>query len=300
MDKKVNLFIVGAPKAGTTSLFYYLSQHAEIETSKLKEPMFFCTDLYKNKEDKKLADYLSLFNLHTDKKYLLESSTWYLYSTAAAKNIYDYNANSKIIIILRNPLDLLCSLQEFRLFTGREDSKSLEIAISKEPTRLNGHGLPKNTDLHKNQYDYTGLIRFSEQIKRYKSYFKDDNICILNYDDLKKSTSDVMNTICDFLKIERINMRDIKTDKKNTGKINKSATFKKFTNNPPKIFRKFVRFFLSSDTRSKLYDYLVKINSKEKKTSRVEVSEEIKEIFDSEIIKLNLITKNQFRSWNNK
>ena len=38
---KVNTFIVGAPKAGTTSLHYYLNQHADVSMSSVKEPNFF-------------------------------------------------------------------------------------------------------------------------------------------------------------------------------------------------------------------------------------------------------------------
>ena len=38
---KVGIFIVGAPKAGTTSLHYYLNEHPEILMSAVKEPDFF-------------------------------------------------------------------------------------------------------------------------------------------------------------------------------------------------------------------------------------------------------------------
>ena len=38
---KVNTFIVGAPKTGTTSLYYYLNQHMNVCMSSIKEPNFF-------------------------------------------------------------------------------------------------------------------------------------------------------------------------------------------------------------------------------------------------------------------
>ena len=38
---KVNFFIVGAPKAGTTSLYSYLNQHHSISMSLVKEPNYF-------------------------------------------------------------------------------------------------------------------------------------------------------------------------------------------------------------------------------------------------------------------
>jgi hypothetical protein len=36
-----NFFIVGAQKAGTTSLYHYLNQHPQVYMSPIKEPFFF-------------------------------------------------------------------------------------------------------------------------------------------------------------------------------------------------------------------------------------------------------------------
>jgi len=38
---KVDFFIVGAPKAGTTSLYHYLNEHPQVEMSSQKEPDYF-------------------------------------------------------------------------------------------------------------------------------------------------------------------------------------------------------------------------------------------------------------------
>ena len=43
--KKPNLFIIGAPKCGTTFLYYYLRQHPDIFFPSFKEPHFFGSDL---------------------------------------------------------------------------------------------------------------------------------------------------------------------------------------------------------------------------------------------------------------
>jgi hypothetical protein len=44
MSRLPNFFVVGAPKAGTTSLYHYLDQHPEIYMSAIKEPYFFSTE----------------------------------------------------------------------------------------------------------------------------------------------------------------------------------------------------------------------------------------------------------------
>ena len=61
---KPNLFIVGAPKCGTTFLYHYLKQHPEIFFPDFKEPHFFGSDLIRKNEayDLNLNEYQKLFN----------------------------------------------------------------------------------------------------------------------------------------------------------------------------------------------------------------------------------------------
>src|SRR5580700_10947295 len=44
-SRKPNFFIVGAPKAGTTSLYHYLDQHPDIYMSPMKEPCYFASEM---------------------------------------------------------------------------------------------------------------------------------------------------------------------------------------------------------------------------------------------------------------
>ena len=57
--KKPNLFIVGAPRCGTTSLYRYLGQHPDIFMSSEKELNFFASDLYLPQFTE--SEYLSFF-----------------------------------------------------------------------------------------------------------------------------------------------------------------------------------------------------------------------------------------------
>jgi len=123
-----NLFVVGAVKGGTTSLYTVLKKHKDINMSPLKEPHYFSKniDIKKFRKEyrasyvsddeleKYLAgemcdelflafigtemDYQKLFKKRNNEKYLGEVSPSYLYSQIAAKNIYEYNRKAKIII----------------------------------------------------------------------------------------------------------------------------------------------------------------------------------------------------------
>ncbi len=106
-----NLFIVGAPKCGTTSLHSILNLHPEIGMSEPKELNFFSSEdlanqnLYYN--DFKVStfeNYMKCFLLNADFNYVGESSVSYFSYPNAHKKIYRHNKNSRIIVLLRNPI----------------------------------------------------------------------------------------------------------------------------------------------------------------------------------------------------
>ena len=105
---KVNTFIVGAPKAGTTSLHYYLQQHPEVCMSAIKEPNFFTaanvSDLYYDVDPILNEDDYHLIFSDLKKKVVGEASVSYLYYPLIADKIFEYNPKAKIIILLRNPV----------------------------------------------------------------------------------------------------------------------------------------------------------------------------------------------------
>ena len=118
---KVNTFIVGAPKAGTTSLHYYLNQHADVSMSSVKEPNFFSSKeveslFYNSKCIDDSNDYHGLFS--KEKRQIIgEASVSYLYYEKVPNRIHDYNSEAKIIIMLREPVERSFShyLMDYRL-----------------------------------------------------------------------------------------------------------------------------------------------------------------------------------------
>ena len=120
---KVGIFIVGAPKAGTTSLYNYLNEHPEIVMSMKKETDYFSNEsiekqgmYYEKKRIMTLARYHSFFPVSENKIYG-EASVSYLFYKDVPKKIKDYNDNGKIIVMLRNPVDRAFShyLMDYRL-----------------------------------------------------------------------------------------------------------------------------------------------------------------------------------------
>lgn len=191
---KVNTFIVGAPKAGTTSLHDYLNHHPDVSMSSVKEPNFFSSNevesLYYNSSPiSNINDYHQLFNL--DKKVIGEASVSYLFYEEVPRRIYEYNSDAKIIIMLRDPIHRAHShyLMDARL--GFCNS-SIEYIFS-EPERF-----PQFFQ----QFFELGL--YTEQINKFLLTFKKENILILFYEDLEKDTKSVVEEVYRFLGLEKI------------------------------------------------------------------------------------------------
>ena len=106
-----NFLIVGAAKAGTTSLYEYMRQHPDIFMPEWKELSFFIGDsngpLHRVK---KPGYYYMVFANANGYKAVGEASTSYLYDDAAPNIIRDNLATIKIIIILRDPVAMSYSL----------------------------------------------------------------------------------------------------------------------------------------------------------------------------------------------
>jgi hypothetical protein len=136
IPKLPNFFIVGAPKAGTTSLYAYLDQHISVYMSPLKEPNYFASELRVENfveearprinceidalqdylrgdmSEKRFGglvstwdDYLKLYRKVSDETAIGEATPCYLWSETAARNIAARIPHAKIIISLRNPVD---------------------------------------------------------------------------------------------------------------------------------------------------------------------------------------------------
>jgi len=190
---KVNTFIVGAPKAGTTSLHFYLSKHENVCMSTIKEPNFFSSKevaslYYASKSMDSSEDYHRLFS--TPKKVLGEASVSYLFYEEVPKRIFDYNPEAKIIIMLRNPVERALSpyLMDCRLGFCN---------ISMENILLNRDKFPQFFQ----QFMELGL--YHSQVENYLSVFSKEQIKIIFYDDFKTDTQAVMNELADFLEIEK-------------------------------------------------------------------------------------------------
>ncbi len=246
MKKIPNFFIVGAPRTGTTSLYFYLKSHPQVYMSPIKEPNFFAKDLklsdfrggYKeplmfnlNKYfSKKVLDFVHLAYITDIEMYLKlykdvkneiaigEASTSYLYSKVAAKEIYKFNNDAKIIILLRNPVERAFSHYLMNLQIGLTDNFNF-LSDFYQDLKVNKKGWGIS-------HLYFELGLYYEMVNRYLEIFPKENVKIIIFEEFKKKPKKVFWEILKFLNLRKDYNVDL-TKKYNISNIPKNPKLHK-------------------------------------------------------------------------
>jgi len=197
MKKEIwpNFFIVGAPRAGTSSLYEYLLHTTKVYMSPIKEVNYFCPNVIpddfsiKPIRDKK--KYLKLFQKVKDEKAIGEASPSYLRDPDCPKLIFKHIPHAKIIISLRNPINQIFSNYLMLTSLGWE-RESFRQAV-------------ENNLAGKNLLGYTDLVNagmYSEQIKRFLDVFGKNQVRIIIFEEFIKEPKNTVKDILDFLEVD--------------------------------------------------------------------------------------------------
>jgi len=198
MEKWPNLFIVGAPKAGTSSLYAYLKDIPEIYMSPIKEPHYFSRSTIPDdspfKPIREKKKYLNLFKDRKNEKIVGEASPSYLIDPEAPKLIFQIVPQAFIIISLRDPVERVIS--EYFMFNR------LGILKSSFHDELK-KSLNKNFDLDGPRL---GLQRslYYENVKRYLQIFGKKQVKILIFENFISNPKKTVEDILKFVHLETL------------------------------------------------------------------------------------------------
>ena len=209
--KKPNLFIVGHPRTGTSSLHDYLDQHPDIFMSPIKEPNYFAKDFHAESDQfhqkalyfpfRSEKRYLKLYKDWGDEKIAGEASATNLFSELSATEIYRFNQHSKIIMSFREPVDFLYSYHSTAIFSLGEDIRDFQEALNSETRRKQGNCLSKRVITPSWLY-YSEFINYTQQLNRFLSIFDPGQIKVIIFDDFKTDTRKIYTEILDFLDVD--------------------------------------------------------------------------------------------------
>jgi hypothetical protein len=198
MDENKYLIIGGSTKCGTTSVFNYFEFHPMICSCVRKESRFFLESEYQlsalSQDKIKVSQFSELFNNCGNDKLRLEATPDYLYSEKAARRIHDELSDSKLVFILREPVDRIKSWYKFSLQNGLIPNRlSIDDYIN-----LNAQS-DKKSPQHLRAIEHG---KYGQYLLQYLQLFGESRIHVCYYEELVKNPEEFCRSIANFSGIE--------------------------------------------------------------------------------------------------
>ena len=206
-----DFIIIGAQRAGTTSLYNYLIAHPSVVAPFMKEVHFFDVNF-----DKGLTWYRAHFPNYLH-KYLVqvqrrrcvtgEASPYYLFHPHVPRRISEVLPQAKLIVLLRNPIDRAYSHYHHEVRSGREQ-RSFEAAIAQESEWLQDEIARMVADEHYQSHNhqcctYVSRGIYIDQLQRWMNYFSQEQMLILKSEDVNKNSPAAMSRVLAFLDLPK-------------------------------------------------------------------------------------------------
>ena len=251
-----NFFVVGAQKAGTTSLYHYLDQHPEVFMCPAKEPFFFDHEidstgnliqqrfgrrsLARKPRFASIQEYRSLFDGVGDEKAVGEATPLYIYAPGTAERIKHHVPEARIVAILRNPADRAYSAFLYALRLGIEPLTDFRRALQEEERRIrqNWHYV----------YRYRDRGLYYRQIKEYYEVFGSEKVGLWLYEDMREDPQAVSSSLFRFLGVDASFSPDT-SSRHNAAKVPKNAASRVAIKAMNKVFPVAKKIFPSSSVR---------------------------------------------------
>jgi len=186
---KIDFIIVGAMKAGTSSLGFHLNNHPDVYLPE-KELQFFNDD---QKFSKGYDFYYKLFKPDRE-KVLGEKTPTYSYQENVAERIYKFNPKVKLIWIFRNPVDRAYSNYLHAVKNGSE-LLSFKSAVENESERI-------KTDIWKGYVERSIYIK---QVEWYLQWFREEQMHFVVFEEFKANPEKELKKVFDFLEVDSSN-----------------------------------------------------------------------------------------------
>jgi len=299
VPRRPHFLIIGVPKAGTTSLADWLSQHPEVfMPDRIKEPFFFTyagqpSYEYLGKHYRLPSfsynwdKYLDLFEGASDGQLIGEASTSYFHSPQSPGLIHALLPDVKLIVILRNPLErafshYLMDIRDGRTTLSFEEELEQEIR-SRVPTRW---------------YKYPGF--YIEHLRRYLVFFRQEQIKVLLFEDITKNSKSTYRDICNFLGIDN-SFTPVFEHKNAYGVYRYPAIRKKLIAIPYEHFvRRLARFLIPNFLRKKLRESISDISSTQKPQMNHMTRNQLLNDYRSQIEELQSWLQRDLSHWMNE
>lgn len=198
--RRPDFFIIGAPKCGTTALYSYLSDHTQVFLCRPKEPNYFTDfDYPRLKYAESERHYLDLFRRATDDHLAVgEASSSYLLISEALVRLRDFNPGARLIIMLRNPVDMVYAWHSQLLYSFEEAEPDFRKAWHLQSERRQGRQIPRLCR-DPRVLLYKDAASFSRHLERVQDLFPQEQILLVLQEHLYRDTAEVYGRVLRFL-----------------------------------------------------------------------------------------------------
>jgi hypothetical protein len=294
-----DFLVIGAMKAGTTSLFHYLRQHPQLAFGQAKEPSLFAfedsplvfsgplDDRLKQVVITDLGAYKQQYQGVKPGMKLGDVSPIYMYSERAAARIHECIPHAQLIAILRDPADRAYSNYVHFAREGREPAATFEAALEQEEARITANWAP--------QWHYQKLGFYAAQLKRYMALFPRAQMRFFLYEDLRRDEPGVLHQIFDFLGVDSAFVPRL-GQRWNVGGVVKSRAVHNFLRRPGWVGR-LVRPIVPRETRQRIVLRLMRLNLRPAPPMRAETRERLVGAYRPDIEELQRLIDRDLDAW---
>lgn len=297
-----NFVIIGAGKAGTTSLYEYLGEHPQIYMSPKKEPRFFAVEdeeiNFQGPDDTRfkfinsIDDYQKLFNRVSDEIAIGEASPIYLTTPKAPQRIHHHIPNAKIIAILRDPIERAYSNFLDSLSRGIETTDNFSEAMLLEEERIKNRWAP--------HWHYKRKGFYFSLLKPYFELFDKKNIKIYFFEDLIKDPQKIVKDIYRFLGVDHYFSPDFSIRHNPSGipRSKRLHTYflQRIWSKGSKVNRS-IGSKIANDLLQQIESSIFRLNLKEKPKISKETRKEFIDVYKEDILNLQDLVNRDLSPW---
>ncbi len=231
-----NLFVIGAPKAGTTSLVSYLSTHPNVLLSNPKEPNYWTKELpNEGEEERTWNGYIRLYARATARHCIrIDGSTSYCWSRTAVPEIVRTFPASRFVFMIRNPVSLAPSLHSEEVLDGNEDIYEFDDAWKLQGEREEGRCIPPTSPCWQ-KVCYRIIASLGSHLKWLRAIIPPDQLHNILFDDFVRDPRSEYLRVLQFLRLGKVEPRSYAVH--NPGRHPVAPGFTRAILRPPEAFR---------------------------------------------------------------
>lgn len=290
-----NLFILGAAKAGTTTLYDVLREHPDVFLTEVKEPQFFSNDDLYSRGIEHYLDYH--FAGSEEASVRGEATPHYLAFEKVAQRIGAHvdRDDCRFIVVLRDPTRRAWSLY-WNLVSEGVETLGFEDALAREDERIADDALKADGSL---RYAYVSSGEYGRQLDCWYRHFNREQFHVIWFEDLVSDPDDVFKGICQFLGVAELAPLDTRS-KSNSAHRPRSAWLHRFVRRPNAI-KALIKPLVPERLRYRLTSGLIEMNRKSVRNPSLDDATEraLRKRFGPDIERLEALTGRDLAAWRN-